>query len=535
MARRIIVLSGPVAVGKTELANALVARFGAIRISTRRLIQQRLDSDDVPSRDDLQRHGDRLDRTTSHRWLSESIAQEAAELSPDAVIVVDSIRKQRQVDRLRDGFGRRVVHIHLTGSEDELARRYDERRKRRDVREFATYAEVRANQTERQVGRLARHADVVINTDFSEAEDVLVRAASHLGFMSRECPRLVDVIIGGQYGSEGKGHLAYHLAREYDFLLRVGGPNAGHQVIWPDDSVYTHRLLPSGTLAGEAKLLIGAGAVLDVDLLRREIADCSVEYDRLSIDPQAMIIEERDREAEQQLVKRIGSTGQGGGAATVRRIQRGSDVRLAKDVRELRPYIRPVTDLLEQALFEGRRVLVEGTQGSALSLYHGNYPSVTSRDTNISGCLAEAGIAPRYVRKVVVVCRTYPIRVMSPRRGHSGYMKNEVDWQTIANRSGLPVDDLLHVEKGSVSGNLRRVSEFDWALLRKTAFLNGATDIGLTFVDYLSARNRDAERFEQLTSETIQFIAEVERVAAAPVSLISTRFDARSIIDRRTW
>jgi adenylosuccinate synthase len=94
---------------------------------------------------------------------------------------------------------------------------------------------------------------------------------------------------------------------------------------------------------------------------------------------------------------------------------------------------------------------------------------------------------------------------------------------------------LLKTEKTSTTNRDRRVSEFDWALLRKAAALNGPTDVALTFADYLHKSNEDARRFEQLHLEDIQFIEQIERVAAAPVSLISTRFDFRSIIDRRAW
>jgi adenylosuccinate synthase len=114
-------------------------------------------------------------------------------------------------------------------------------------------------------------------------------------------------------------------------------------------------------------------------------------------------------------------------------------------------------------------------------------------------------------------------------------MAQELTWTDVAARAGVPVEQLTAVEKGSVSGNLRRVAEFDWAWLRRAAVLNGPTDIGLTFVDYLSPRNEQARRFEQLTEDTIRFIDEVERVAGAPVTLISTRFHPRSIIDRRSW
>jgi len=102
-------------------------------------------------------------------------------------------------------------------------------------------------------------------------------------------------------------------------------------------------------------------------------------------------------------------------------------------------------------------------------------------------------------------------------------------------RSGHDADELKANERGSVSGKLRRVAEFDWELLRRSAHLNGPTDIALTFADYLDKENQKARRFEQLTEPTIMFIEEVERVAGAPVSLISTRFHTRSVIDRRSW
>lgn len=174
--------------------------------------------------------------------------------------------------------------------------------------------------------------------------------------------------------------------------------------------------------------------------------------------------------------------------------------------------------------------MLEGTQGSGLSLHHGPYPSVTSRDTNVAGCLAEAGIAPARVRKVVMVVRTYPIRV----GGTSGPMTSELSWEEIERRSGLI--GLAQRELTSKTKKLRRVGEPEWDLLRRAALLNAPTDIALTFADYLHAKNAEAWRFEQLTDETIQFIDEVERVTGARVSLISTGFMRyRGIIDRRDW
>ena len=237
------------------------------------------------------------------------------------------------------------------------------------------------------------------------------------------------------------------------------------------------------------------------------------------------------------MVSSIGSTGKGVGIATARRItDRGRVVGLARDSPELRPFTtRTATEVLEQALASGHRVLLEGTQGTSLILYHGSYPYVTSRDTSVAGTVAEAGIAPRRVRKVVMVCRTYPIRVEDPPGSTSSPMSQEIDWETVAARSGYEADTLKATERGSVSGRLRRVGELGWQLLRRNSHLNGATNIALTFVDYLDRRNEQVRRFEQLQPETIRFIEEVECVAGAQVSLISTRFHPRSIIDRRRW
>jgi adenylosuccinate synthase len=252
-----------------------------------------------------------------------------------------------------------------------------------------------------------------------------------------------------------------------------------------------------------------------------------------------MIIEEKDRAFERKgLTSNIGSTGQGVGSATARRIaERGqlyrgrATVRMAKDIKELKPFIQETAQVLDRAFAEGKKILLEGTQGASLSLYHGNYPWVTSRDTNVSGNLAEAGISPRRVRKVIMVCRTYPIRV----GGTSGPMSQEISRAEIARRSKLSYAEILRVERTSTTNKSRRIAEFDWVQLHRSTMLNGPTDIGLTFVDYLDRNNRKARRFEQLTEETIRFIEDIERVAGAPVSLISTRFHSRSIIDRRAW
>ncbi|MGB8910370.1 MAG: adenylosuccinate synthetase [Candidatus Cybelea sp.] len=530
--KRIVVLSGAIGARKSTLARGLHQRYGATVARTRDLITARV-PDVENDRERLQAEGERLDAESAGRWLAEDLSRNS--YPSHTLLVIDAVRTLEQIEAIRDTFGRIVTHIHLVAPQDVRARRYLSRDRSRG--EFETYEEATRNATERDVHRLAEHCDALIDTSLCTDEDVLVLAAARIGLYHTKTGACVDVIIGGQYGSEGKGNVASYLAPEYDYLVRVGGPNAGHKVISPP---YTFRLLPSGTLhAPKAKLLIGAGATLQLDTLLKEITDCGVDPTRLYIDPNAMIIEESDKHIERKLMAAIGSTGQGGGYAAARRIMRGflegGRVRFANEAEELKPFLRPAVDLLEGAFGEGARVMLEGTQGAGLSLYHGRYPFVTSRDTTASATMAEAGIAPSRIRRIVMVCRTYPIRVGDPPNGTSGYMAQEISWEEISERSGIPIEELVGVEVGSVTHKPRRVGEFEWELFRKACSLNGPTDIALSFADYLNANNKNARRFEQLDQATIRFVEELERVGGAPVSLISTRFHARSIIDRRMW
>lgn len=534
MSRRVIAVSGPIASGKSTLCSTLVDRFGLTAFKTRDLIVAAKPKV-KQERGALQRAGHALDRESGGAWIAKVIARAMSSVSGQQDVIVDCVRLESQIDELRRTFGPRVVHVHLSAPIEVLSKRYAERPP--DVVEKPSYDDARRDRTERKVSELAKTADIVVRTDLCTAEDVFVRVAARLGYYGRDLSRTVDVLVGGQYGSEGKGQVAAYLSREYDLLVRVGGPNAGHKV-WELPEPYTYHLLPSGTRDSVAHLVLGPGMVIALEGLQREIAECRVDADRLSIDPQAMIIEDYDREEEKELVKEIGSTGQGVGYATARKILRNKlppPVRLAKDCASLKPYIRPALGIYEDAFARGKRILLEGTQGTALSIHHGLYPHVTSRDTTVAGCLSDAGIAPGRVRRVVMVCRTYPIRVKSPENKTSGAMAIEIDWNEVSRRSGLDIDDIRTTELTSTTRKQRRVSEFDWALLRRAASLNGPTDIALTFVDYISKENRNARRFEQLTDDTLRLIEEVERVSGAPVSLVATRFHSRSIIDRRLW
>lgn len=516
----------------------LKEKHGAKIIKTRELILKKAPKT-KPERKALQRAGQRLDKQDGGAWVGEALQRSidifATGQTPKGLYVVDSVRIPGQIEAIRRAYGAEVHHIHLTATDEELRKRYEGRSREGD--EAVAYDELKRNRTERDIEKLADVADIVVSTDRCNEEAVLVRATALLNLYPRSNDAVVDVLIGGQFGSEGKGNIVGHIAPEYDLLVRVGGPNAGHQVYAePKPEKYYH--LPSGTQrAPNAKLLLGPGAVIYPKKLLEEIAEHKIHTERLTIDPRAMIITDSDREEERRRFGSISSTAQGVGIASARKMTGRSEYKdenaafLARDCEVLQPYLGSARQVLANAMVTGQRILLEGTQGTGLSLHHGDYPHVTTRDTTVSGCLADAGIAPSNVRKIIMVCRTYPIRVGGP----SGPMAHEVDMAEIHKRSGILQEELEKSERTTTTDRPRRIAEFDWLQFRDSVQLNGPTDIALTFVDYFDVNNRKAFRFEQLSEETISFVEEIERISGRPVSLLSTDFNWRNVIDRRAW
>lgn len=529
----LIILSGSMTAGKSTLAGLLGDAVRADVISTRQYLTSLVEQN--PKRSKLQAVGDDLDVQTGGQWVVD-LAQQAIADSDSDVVILDAVRTLEQVRALRRKFGRTVVHLHLTAPMEDLAARYESRRAASPELEFSSYKEAAANATEEAIETLRDDADVVIDTSRNTERDVLVRAVARLGLGGRLNTQTVDVMVGGQFGSEGKGNVAAYLAPEYQLLVRSGGPNAGHS-IWTPRGVHVQHHLPSGTKVSDAQLLLTSGAVIDVEELLDEIKASSISEDRLSIDANAVVIEDSHRQSEAELGKRISSTVSGVGAATANRIVgRGGGVVLAKDVGALRPFITEGLAVLADHYRRGSKIFVEGTQGTGLSLLHGSYPYVTSRDTTVAGVLAEAGIPLTRVRRSIMVVRAYPIRVANPGEGGtSGPLPQEISWNVVAERSGLPLDELVKQEHTTRTKRLRRVGEFSWTWIDRAVQLNGPTDIALTFADQIDSANQSARRFDQLTQDTINFVSEVESVASAPVSLISTRFHERSVIDRRMW
>jgi adenylosuccinate synthase len=209
----------------------------------------------------------------------------------------------------------------------------------------------------------------------------------------------VSVVVGGQFGSEGKGKVALELARlrGASTAIRIGGPNSGHTAIDASGRALIFRHLPTAALLEDVACVVAAGSYIDPDVLLREIAAARISPARVFVDPDAVLIrpEHREQERKSGLRERIGSTLSGTGAAVVARAQRSPELCFAKDDSRLGAIVRPVTESRRSRLRNGERIIIEGTQGLGLSLMHsGHYPHVTSRDPTAAAFVAEAGLSP---------------------------------------------------------------------------------------------------------------------------------------------
>ena len=337
----------------------------------------------------------------------------------------------------------------------------------------------------------------------------------------------VTIVVGGQYGSEGKGKTVALLANELErpWLVRCGGPNSGHTVTINGEDVIL-RQVPACAEPDRATFCIAAGCAVNESILVNELDMLGIERSRIIVDPRAALITEADREAEREELNYMASTCSGTGEALLRRMSRRSDVRLVKGSNSLhrRCRIETVGTLLHDAIDHGAHVIVEGTQGFGLSLLHGQeYPFVTSRDTTASGFASEVGISPRDVSAVVMVLRTFPIRVGGP----SGPLPNEISWEEIRTRSGAPE---VEEEYTSVTKRLRRVAHFDMAAVKLACRYNRPSALavmGLDRLDYRNAAFRDAK---QLTSEARLFLEELELETAVPVLFGGTGFSTHDVV-----
>ena len=361
--------------------------------------------------------------------------------------------------------------------------------------------------------------------------------------MEGEMEKNVDIVVGMQYGSEAKGLVCQTIAPFYNLAVRTGGANAGHTIRWPECfcqasftpgieqlliqtgtmNIFKARHIPSTILNPNCQLALSAGALINLDVLDEEIQYLkSVGIDiesRLHVDPNAGIVEKRhvadehEKKGGVDLNEHQGSTREGIGAALIDRIGR-RNFKLAY----MEPYLQKfvggkVCDLIRSS----QKVLLEGSQGSLLSLYHGPWPYTTSRDVNASGIAAECGVPPHSIRNVIGVVRTYPIRVAG-RSGPAG--GREITWHDLSAKLGRPVE-----EKTTVTKRVRRIFEFSMDDFKYAVVLNRPNILACTFLNYINKDDEGIVEFDKLSKESRRFIDDIEAVAQCPILLMSTSAD----------
>jgi adenylosuccinate synthase len=331
------------------------------------------------------------------------------------------------------------------------------------------------------------------------------------------------VIVGAQWGDEGKGKATDLLGDDVDYVVRYqGGNNAGHTVVIGDES-YALHLLPAGVLSRKATPVIGNGVVIDPAVLLEEIDGLqarAVSCDRLLISANAHLIMPHhialDKVSERYLGSaRIGTTGRGIGptysdkvARTGIRVQdlldpgilaqklelvlreknqvltkvynrRGIDAKAAADeylayFQRLQRYVADTGLVLNQALNQGKVVLLEGAQATQLDVDHGTYPFVTSSSPTAGGACVGSGIGPGRISKVIGIVKAYTTRV------GAGPFPTEL---TDASGEWLRKTGM---EYGVTTGRPRRTGWFDAVIARYATRINGITDYFLTKLDVLS-------------------------------------------------
>jgi adenylosuccinate synthase len=335
------------------------------------------------------------------------------------------------------------------------------------------------------------------------------------------------VLVGAQWGDEGKGKATDLLGGDVDYVVRFqGGNNAGHTVVIGDQS-YALHLLPSGVLSPGVVPVIGNGVVIDPGVLLSEIDGLrarGVSCERLLVSANAHLImphhKALDKVTERYLGEaRIGTTGRGIGPAYGDKIARMGirvqdmldpgilEQKLALALREknqilakvynrraieigpvveeyvaygerLRPHIADTVLIVNQALDAGKTVLLEGAQGTLLDVDHGTYPFVTSSSPTTGGACAGSGLGPTRITRVIGIVKAYTTRV------GSGPFPTE-----LLDEAG---DRLREVggEYGVTTGRNRRCGWFDAVLARYSTRVNGVTDYFLTKLDVLSGLER---------------------------------------------
>lgn len=309
----------------------------------------------------------------------------------------------------------------------------------------------------------------------------------------------VDIVLDLQYGSTGKGLLVGYLAKRvaYDTVITTWAPNAGHTFIDKNGRKFVHTQLALGLVSPLCQyVLLGPGSVIDPQKLLEEIEQCRDIIDaqniKICIHPNAAVVLNRHREEESRTPGKIGSTRKGVGAAIIERIRRDTE---DPNVASMCPNLwRMVVTKAKytEIVMNSDSVLIEGAQGFGLSMYHGFYPYVTSRDVSTAQILADSGVPFEKVLRaraadafdVYGTARTYPIRVAN-RYNEDGVM-TESSGPCFDDQREISFEDIGQPQEYTTVTQLpRRIFTFSRVQIQEAIAYNGVNKVFLNFVNYV--------------------------------------------------
>lgn len=330
------------------------------------------------------------------------------------------------------------------------------------------------------------------------------------------------IIVDALWGDSGKGKTCAHLARtlDADLAVRAGvGTNAGASVTTDEGLLIKARQLPTGWLNPRTRVAVGSGVLVDPELLAGEVERFDLA-DRTMVDRRCAVITPAHIAAEKSdpnLAVRVGSTCTGNGAARADFVLRRATQ--AKDLPELAAYVGDVARAVNDTAAAGGTVLIEGSQGTMLSLaLSDDYPYTTSDNCTSAAAIDDVGLSWRRVTDVIMVVKAMPSRV------GEGPLPYEMSHAEALSR-GI-------AEFGVHTGRPRRkAARVDLDLLAYAAMLNGPTQIALTFCDHLDPNMKGRRDPTDLTPAVRDLIVEVEAACQAPVTLLDTGPRLGDVID----
>ena len=332
------------------------------------------------------------------------------------------------------------------------------------------------------------------------------------------------IVVDAFWGDSGKGKIAAYLAAKggYTYCARAGtGTNAGHSLSFDGKHFLKTRQLPLGGLTGDQKLVVGSGVAVDPEVLREEIKTYDTEYEvakRVVIDYRCPVIlpKYRGREAASaHLSDVVGSTRSGTGVALAEYRLRTAE--LAGNHPYLERFAGDVAAMLNKACRNGEKVLIEGSQGTHLSLaLTRDYPYCTSDNCTSVAFADDVGLSWKHIEEVVMVLKAVPSRV------GAGPLPNEMSVEE-QDRLGI-------AEYGVTTGRRRRKSmEMPWEYVAEAVMLNGPTQIALTFCDHLDPEFTDISK---PTDKVLGLIDRIERETGVPVTIIEAGKSMTAIAER---